>query len=99
MDYAIGYATSKSPTGPFEKYDRNPIIREGNGVFGPGHASVTRDSDGKMWLVYHQQRTASRGWKRFIAMDPIWFDDKGVLHGRATRGTEHPAPVVSPSIK
>ena len=97
MDYAIGYATSKSPTGPFTKHAGNPVVSKGNGVFGPGHASVTMDREGKMWMLYHQQRTASRGWKRFIAIDPIRFDDKGVLHVKATRGGKQPAPAISSS--
>lgn len=91
--YAIGYATSKSPTGPFTRYPGNPIIKEGNGIFGPGHVSVTRDLSGKLWMVYHQQHDATQGWDRMICLDPIWFDDRGVLHGRATRGTPQVAPV------
>ncbi len=95
MDYAMGYATSKSPTGPFQRHPGNPIIKKGGGVYGPGHGSVTRDRKGDMWMVYHQKQDATRDWMRFIAIDPLWFDDQGVLHGRATRDSEHPAPVVS----
>ncbi len=95
MDYAIGYASSKSPTGPFQRYPGNPILKKGDGVFGPGHGSVVADSDGKIWIVYHQKQSAARDWMRFIAIDPIWFDEEGVLHGRATRSAAHPAPVVS----
>ena len=39
-NYAIGYATAPHPMGPFIKYHDNPIIRKGDGIFGPGHASV-----------------------------------------------------------
>jgi beta-xylosidase len=92
-DYAIGYATSKSPLGPFKKYPVNPIIRKGDGVFGPGHASVTEDLSGMLWLVYHQQRDNSRGWDRIITIDRLWFDDRGILHGKATRGVPQPRPV------
>jgi xylan 1,4-beta-xylosidase len=94
-DYAIGYATSKSPLGPFVKFPGNPVMRKGKGVFGPGHCSVTEDADGKLWMVYHQKTDASRGWDRIICIDRIWFDNKGVLHGKATRGTPLPAPVTS----
>ncbi len=91
--YAIGYATAKSPLGPFTKYTGNPVMKEGNGVFGPGHCSVIRTPDGKFWIVYHQKKEASRNWDRIICIDPLWFDDDGVLHGRATRGIPQPAPV------
>ncbi len=92
QDYAIGYATSKSPTGPFIKYAGNPIIKKGQGVFGPGHASVTKDRNGKMWMVYHQQKDKSKGWDRIICIDPVSFDEKGVLIGNPTRSTLQPAP-------
>jgi len=95
-NYAIGYATARSPLGPFVKYRRNPIIHRGNGIFGPGHPSVIRDQAGKLWLVYHQQRDKTRGWDRMICIDPLWFDGSGVLHGKATRGTINAAPVTSP---
>ncbi len=92
-DYAIGYATAPHPTGPFTKYRGNPVIRKGNGIFGPGHVSVIQDKAGKLWMVYHQQKNATRGWNRIICIDPIWFDKKGILHGEASRATPQPAPV------
>jgi beta-xylosidase len=91
-NYAVGYATAKSPMGPFVKHPGNPIIQRGGGVFGPGHGCVIRDAKGGLWHVYHQQQDEQIGWKRFVCIDPLWFDDKGVLHGKATRGTPQPAP-------
>ncbi len=95
MDYAMGYATADNPLGPFEKYPGNPIMKKDKGVFGPGHGSVIRDSAQQMWLVYHQKFSDKRDWMRFIALDPLWFDETGVLHGRTSRGSRHPAPSVS----
>jgi beta-xylosidase len=92
QDYAIGYATAKSPIGPFTKHPGNPIIKKGDGIFGPGHVSVTKDLNGTFWMVYHQQKDASPGWNRIICIDRLWFDDKGVLHAKVTRGTPQPAP-------
>ncbi len=91
-DYAVGYATAKSPTGPYTKYAGNPIAHRGNGVYGPGHHCVVAGPDGRLWMVYHQQNSAAVGWKRFLAIDPLWFDDQGVIHVKATRGTDQPAP-------
>jgi beta-xylosidase len=93
MEYAIGYATANSPLGPFTKYAGNPVIKKGDGIFGPGHVSITKDLNGTLWMVYHQQTGRTIGWNRIICIDPVWFDDKGVLHGKATRGTPQPAPV------
>lgn len=91
-DYAIGYATASSPTGPFVKHPGNPIGQRGHGVFGPGHHSVIKGPDGKLWMAYHQQDSEKTGWNRFLAIDPLWFDEKGVIHVRTTRATDQPAP-------
>ncbi len=89
-DYAIGYATSDSPTGPFTKYRGNPIAKRGNGVFGPGHHCVVAAPNGKLWMVYHQQNSQKIGWDRFLAIDPLWIDKDGVIHAKTTRGTDEP---------
>jgi len=94
QDYAIGYASATSPLGPFSKYSGNPIIKKGDSIFGPGHCSVTKSSDGQLWMVYHQQKNGSRGWNRIICIDPLRFDEKGILRGRPSRATPRPAPNV-----
>jgi xylan 1,4-beta-xylosidase len=91
-DYGIGYATSDSPAGPFVKYEGNPIVHRGGGIFGPGHHCVVTGPGGKLWMIYHQQRSEKPGWDRFLALDPISFDEKGILHATATRDKDQPAP-------
>lgn len=91
-DYAVGYATSRSPLGPFVRAEHNPIIERAVGLFGPGHGCAIRDGAGKWWHVYHQKRTERREWDRFICIDPLWFDANGLLRSRATRGTQEAAP-------
>jgi hypothetical protein len=61
-------------------------------AFGPGHGCVVTDGAGQLWSVYHQQKDDTAPWNRFICIDPLWFDDQGVLHGKATRDTPEPAP-------
>ena len=48
-------------------------------------------------MVYHQKNGTEYGWKRFLAIDPLWFDDKGVIHTKTTRGTDEPAPTIRPA--
>lgn len=91
--YAIGYATAKTPAGPFVKYPGNPVVKEVNGIFGPGHASVIKDRAGTLWMVYHQQKDEIRGWDRIICIDRLWFDKKGGLHVKPSRSAPQPAPV------
>lgn len=93
-DYAVGYATSTSPSGPFTRAGHNPILHRSEGLFGPGHGCAIRDRDGDWWFVYHQKRTARREWDRFICLDRLHFDQQGRLHGEATRNTPQPAPGV-----
>jgi alpha-L-rhamnosidase len=94
-DYAVGYATADSPMGPFTRAPHNPIIHRSDGLFGPGHGCALQDDAGQWWHVYHQKRHDRVEWDRFIALDPLWFDDAGNLHGRAARGQYFPAPVIA----
>jgi xylan 1,4-beta-xylosidase len=91
-NYGVGYATSRSPLGPFVKYAGNPIAHRGGSVLGPGHHCVIDGPDGRLWMVYHQKASTNKGWDRFLAIDPLWFDQSGVLHVRTTHGTDEPAP-------
>ncbi|MGI6457067.1 MAG: glycoside hydrolase family 43 protein [bacterium] len=93
LNYAIGYATADHPMGPFTKYRGNPIVHRNEQAFGPGHGCVVKDGAGNLWSVYHQQKDDTEPWNRFICIDPLWFDDQGVLHGKATREEAQPAPV------
>lgn len=108
-NYGIGYATSKSPLGPFKKSADNPIAHRSEApagqassgthsekaqpVYGPGHHCVVTGPDGKLWIIYHQKYDDGTNYQRFLALDPLWFDDAGNLHARVTRGTDEPAPV------
>ena len=84
--------STKSPLGPFEKYAQNPIVGPSETLFGPGHHCVATGPDGKLWMVYHQKWNGEVNWRRFLAIDPLWFDDAGVLQGRVSRDEEQPAP-------
>jgi beta-xylosidase len=107
-NYGIGYAISKSPSGPFAKSADNPIAHRSEDtagqsssgtkgqrpqpIYGPGHHCVVTGPDGKLWMIYHQKYDDDTDYRRFLALDPIWFDDTGKLHARVTRGMDEPAP-------
>lgn len=91
-DYAIGYATSNSPMGPFTKYPHNPILstapaEEGKpGIYSPGHHSIVRDEEGTDWVIYHQKKSY---WDmslsgRYTCRDQLLVDDQGRLVIKAT---------------
>jgi beta-xylosidase len=89
-NYAVGYATSKSPLGPFTKAANNPVlqknIEKGGTVTGTGHNSITYSPNGKeMFCVYHG-RTSATGDKRVVFIDrmKILKDGKLVVNGPTT---------------
>ncbi len=60
IDYAVGYATSTSPTGPWKRYTGNPIIsRKLTGYNGSGHGDFFNDKTG-LHYVFHTHFTNSK---------------------------------------
>lgn len=54
VDYAVGYATSNTPYGPWKKYAGNPIISKKNiGVDGTGHGDFVMDAQRNLNYVFH----------------------------------------------
>lgn len=53
-DYAVGYAVSKTPTGPWQKYTGNPLLSKKNtGMNGSGHGDLFEDAKGKWHYIFH----------------------------------------------
>lgn len=92
QDYAVGYAISKSPFGPFEKYEGNPIlIGDGKNIFGTGHHSFFRSNSGQMYIVYHSHKSGTSIQPRTTCLDRCGFEkagngkpDKLVVYGPTT---------------
>lgn len=83
-NYAVGYATAKSPLGPYQKSPDNPVLQKNTSergiVTGTGHNSVVRSRDGKqMYCVYHG-RTKATGNERVVFIDRMGINDKGHLY-------------------
>lgn len=95
-NYAVGYATAKSPLGPFTKAANNPVLQkntnEGGMVTGTGHNSVTYSPDGKeMFCVYHA-RTLATGDKRVVFIDRMKILKDGTLVVDGPTTTPQAAP-------
>lgn len=82
IDYSVGYATSKSPYGPWTKSKKNPIIhRSIVGENGSGHGDLFEGIDGGYYYVYHvhQNDTVVQPRKtRIVSLDFIPNDQSGV---------------------
>lgn len=90
-NYAVGYATSGSPLGPFQKAPNNPVLQkneeQGGIVTGTGHNSVTISPDGKQMLCVYHGRTSLTGEKRVVFIDQMEISKDGtlVVYGPTTK--------------
>lgn len=100
--YAIGYAWSSSPTGPFTKapagsgVGNNPLFQQNpaQGLYGPGSPNRVVDDEGTMWMIYRIKTTAGESWSdRAICVDPFIRNGNNDLVGTATRGVTQNKPV------
>ena len=92
--YAVGYATSHSPLGPFTKAANNPVLQKntekGGIVSGTGHNSITYSPDGTMFCVYHA-RTTQTGDERVVFIDRMTVKNGTItVYGPTT--TPQPLP-------
>ncbi|WP_416349563.1 glycoside hydrolase family 43 protein [Proteiniphilum sp.] len=81
--YAVGYAVSDDPLGPFVKAANNPVLEKNTGkggeVTGTGHNMIFwSKNDQKMYAVYHG-RTRQTGDERVVFIDEVQIDDQGLL--------------------
>ena len=95
-NYAVGYATSKSPLGPFKKSNSNPVLEKnidkGGIVTGTGHNSITYSPDGKeMFCVYHGRTTAT-GDDRVVFIDRMKILKDGRLFVEGPNTEAQPLP-------
>ncbi len=91
--YAVGYATGKSPLGPFQKAANNPVLQEnvsqGGTVMGTGHNMVITMPDGQRYCVYHGRMNTNPD-ERVVLMDKLNIDENGMLtvEGPSTEAQE-----------
>lgn len=73
-EYAVGYAVSDSPLGPYTKYKANPILSYTSKLYGPGHHSFTVSPDGsELIIVYHTHASTTAVHPRTICIDRARF--------------------------
>lgn len=86
--YAVGYATSKNPLGPFTKADNNPVLQKntdkGGTVTGTGHNMVIKIGN-QRYIVYHAYTTADPD-NRVVMMDKLDLKDGKIMTVAPTIG-------------
>jgi len=73
-DYAVGYATAKSPFGPWKKQAEPIIVRKVIGENGTGHGDLFTDKEGHLQYVFHTHHSASRPGPRKTAIVEMLFN-------------------------
>ncbi len=95
-DYAVGYAISKDPEGPWKKYGGNPIISRNNiGKNGTGHGDFIRDKSGSLFYVFHTHNSDSLVAPRTTAIVKVRFvrDEKSGIDKLAVDSASFYYPV------
>lgn len=97
-NYAVGYATSKNPLGPYQKANNNPVLQkntdQGGDVTGTGHNSIVYLPGKKqMYCVYHG-RTKKSGNDRVVFIDRMKIGDDGILTVSGPTTTDQPYPLI-----
>lgn len=93
--YAVGYATSTSPMGPWQKYAGNPILIGNDKIQGVGHHSFITMSDNCHYIIYHSHQSMLAVQPRKTCIDPYEFVASGSdapdiikIHGPTTTTQE-----------
>lgn len=69
IDYAVGYATAKSPMGPWQKYEKNPVLNRALiGQNGTGHGDFFTGNSGQLYYVFHTHHTNNNVGSRKTAI-------------------------------
>ena len=90
-DYAVGYATSDSPFGPWEKYSGNPILRRDMDqtarLSGTGHGAPFICEDGSYKYIFHAHASEEKVQPRSSYIKDLTLSDKGIasIHGTVIR--------------
>lgn len=72
-DYAVGYATSSSPLGPWQRHPGNPVlVRTMLGINGTGHGDLLPVDD-QWYYVFHTHRSNTRPGPRKTALVKAQF--------------------------
>lgn len=71
--YGVGFATAKSPMGPFTKYEQNPILQNPDALVGVGHSAMFRDKAGQLKIVFHAHYNQTKIHPRGMYIADVTF--------------------------
>ena len=79
--YGVGYATSKSPMGPWIKYSKNPLLQgvEAMGLVGTGHGAPFQCKDGSWKYIFHAHWSKEKIHPRTSYFKNFAISDRGAV--------------------
>ena len=101
-EYAVGYAVSRHPLGPWKKYVHNPIMKSTSYAHGTAHHGFTTSPDGReIFMVYHRHFSLEETEPRALAIDRVRFVEQtdGVPILKVHGPTASPQPLPSGTVK
>ncbi len=73
--YGIGYATADQVTGPWTKYEGNPILQKPGELVGVGHSAMFVDKAGDLRIVFHAHNSQTAIHPRTMHISTVSFVD------------------------
>lgn len=72
-DYNVGYATASFPTGPWTKFEGNPIIKQNDEAVGIGSGEFIRNPAGELLFFYHAHHNLEKVSPRRVVYSKVEF--------------------------
>jgi beta-xylosidase len=73
--YGVGVATATKITGPWVKYDRNPILQRPRDLVGTGHSAMFTDKAGNLRIVFHAHNNDHAIHPRHMYIGAVRFEN------------------------
>ena len=74
--YGIGFATADHPTGPWKKYEGNPVLQKPGDLVGVGHSAMFSDKEGNLCMVFHSHYSDTQIHPRMMHISKVTFEKK-----------------------
>lgn len=74
--YGIGFATAAKVTGPWIKYENNPILQKPGDLVGIGHSAMFTDKEGKLRIVFHAHNSTTKIHPRHMYISSVSFEKR-----------------------
>ena len=74
--YGVGFATAQAVTGPWTKYENNPILQKPGELVGVGHSAMFTDKEDKLRIVFHAHASTTKIHPRHMYIGSVQFENR-----------------------